>query len=255
MNADLLRQQLESGRGRGVRIGILDTGIATRPRSMRGIVASHHEVKSDAGGDIAIVRSAAGEDWHGHGTACAWILHHLVPSAELHSVKIIGDTPRGTDRNLVAGLRFAIEQGWDILNVSAGTLTSRDELEDLSRLAASRGILILAAKDNHPAKSGYPAALPLVIGVDMDHFPDPLSFRYFPDREIEVEAHGVYVEAPLPTGEMRAHTGTSFACPHVAAIAARWREKNPEMDLRAFREALAALSLPLKTPALRQLAS
>ena len=249
MIAENIRRQLASGRGRGVSIGILDTGVASTLRSMRGIVASHHEVELNEAGEIEITRSGASEDSLGHGTACAWILHNLAPRAKLHNVKIIGHSPTGTDRKLVAGLRFAIEQGWDILNVSAGTETSREELEDLTRLAANRGTLIIAAKDNHPEKTGFPASLPSVIGVDMDHFDDPLSFRYFPGRDIEVEAHGVYVEAPRPSGGMRAYTGTSFACPHVSAIAARLREKAPDMDVAGFRAALSALSLPEKTTA------
>ena len=78
-----------------------------------------------------------------------------------------------------------------------------------------------------------------VIAVDIEHFPNPLDWRFHPDSEIEVEANGIYIEAPLAGGGRRSYTGTSFAVPHLSGIAARWKERNPSRGQSDFRKFLA----------------
>jgi subtilisin family serine protease len=236
-----LRSALEAGTGRGVRIGILDTGVASDLPHLEGSVAANFEVEMRVE-TPEIVSYHRGEDVIGHGTANAWLIHHFAPDSTLYNVRVIGRTPRDTSSKLLAGLEFAIGQGWDILNLSLGTEASRSALHELVIEAHRKGILMIAAKDNHPDRMGYPAAFPEVIGVDMEHFDDPFEIRFDPEREIEVEARGIYVEAPRPDGSWHHFTGTSFACPHVTAIAARLREANPRLNHADLKVALAELS-------------
>ncbi|MCB1230540.1 MAG: S8 family serine peptidase [Verrucomicrobiae bacterium] len=233
------RRKLREATGRGVRIGILDTGVADHELSLKGVVRSHCSV-SDSG---RIMTSLRGSDSLGHGTACAWIVKSLAPDAELHSVRIFGRSARERGEKLITGLGFAIERGWDIINVSLGTSGFREELTHLANLAAERGIVIIAAASNAPGKSSFPAELPNVIGVDAATFDSPLAFRYRDDHPIQVEASGVYVRAPWPNGEFSHFTGSSFACPHVTAIAARLGQGRIDELSGRLRQQLAALSL------------
>ena len=237
-----VREALESGTGKGIRIGILDTGVASALPCFGGSIAANFEVEMRKG-KPEVACYGQGEDVIGHGTANAWLIHHHAPDAELFNVRVIGRTPRDTSSKLLAGLKFAIEQEWDVLNLSLGTEASRSALHDLVIEAHRKGILMVAAKDNHPDRAGFPAAFPEVIGVDMDHFEKPFDCRFDPSREIEVEARGIYVKAPRPDGSWHHFTGTSFACPHVTAIAARIKERMPELTPDGFREALGSLSL------------
>ena len=77
----------------------------------------------------------------------------------------------------------------------------------------------------------------------MEYFPDPLTWRYHPGAEIEVEASGIYIDAPLAGGGRQSYTGTSFAAPHIAAIAARLKQRFPGMGVAEFREFLALRQL------------
>lgn len=232
------RKQLREATGRGVRIGILDTGVADHESVLKGIVRSHCDI--DESGQI--MTSLRGSDSLGHGTACAWILNSLAPEAELHSVRIFGESFRERGEKLIQGLAFAIERGWDIINVSLGTTGFRDELAELAKLAEERGIVIVAAANNEPGKASFPAELPNVIGVDAAFFDSALEFRYHPDRPIDVEANGIYVRAPWPNGEFSHFTGSSFACPHVSAIAARLGQGRTDELAARLRSQLAALS-------------
>ena len=102
---------------------------------------------------------------------------------------------------------------------------------------------MIAAKDNRPGVVGYPAAYTEVIAVDMEYFSDSLDWRYHAGAQIEVEASGVYIDAPVAGGGRRSHTGTSFAAPHVAGIAARFMECRPGGGTAEFREFLGRGSI------------
>ena len=102
-------------------------------------------------------------------------------------------------------------------------------------------MLWIAAKDNKRNKVGYPAGLASVVGVDMDYFEDPSVFRFHSGNVTEIEAGGVYVDAPTPDGGWQQFTGTSFACPQITGIAARLREHFPELSPFELKAALAAL--------------
>ena len=233
-----LLKLLESGTGKGVKVGVLDTGVDCSHPDLVGKISRNYEVVPARRG-FQVEERDAGEDSIGHGTACAGIIHRLAPDAEIFSLRVIGKTQRDTSGKLLTALDFAIGQKWDVLNLSLGTESHPIELQQLAARAYYAGQLVVAAKDNRPKRIGYPAEFSSVVAVDMDHFDDPLKFRFDPNQPCEVEASGIYVEAPCPGGGYQSYTGTSFACPHVAAMAARLRESIP--DLKAF-ELKAVLS-------------
>lgn len=236
-----LAECLASGTGRGVRVGILDSGVASDLAELGGRVVGNYEVRERRSGKPTIVPRDRGEDVIDHGTACAYIVHRHAPDAELHSVRVIGRGHNSTSQRLLAALEFAVDQGWDILNLSLGTESSYEELARLADKAYYRGLLWVAAKDNKRNKVGYPAGLASVVGVDMDYFEDVAVFRFHPGKVTEVEAAGVYIDAPTPSGGWQQFTGTSFACPQVTGIAARLREHFPELTPFQLKTALAVL--------------
>lgn len=241
LERDRLGELLLSGTGKGVRIGLLDSGVASGLPDFNGRVVANYEVLEDRYSGTKIVSLEKGVDVVEHGTACAYIIHQHAPDAEIHSVRVIGQSYNATTGKLLAALEFAVEQEWDILNLSLGTEASYERIARLADKAYYRGQIWVAAKDNKRSKIGFPAGLASVVGVDMDYFADPVAFRFYPGRETEVDACGVYVEAPTSDGGRQQFTGTSFACPQVTGIAARLRENFPELTPFQFKTALAAL--------------
>ncbi len=243
VDSSQLRELMESGTGRGVRIGILDSGVNPDLPELEGSVKANFEVPQT--GDTAkVVPATFAEDTIAHGTACASIIHKYAPDAELFSIQVIGKNHAASTPQLVAALEFAIDQQWDILNVSIGNETLTTEIAALADRAFYQKSLMIAAKDNKPDKIGYPAACASVLAVDMDFFEDPFEFRYLENNPTEIEASGVYIDCPLPDGDRQSYTGSSFACPHITAIAARLRQHFPGLSMTDLKIALRALSTP-----------
>ena len=72
----------------------------------------------------------------GHGTACAGIVRSLAPACRLHSVRVLGEGNTGSADLILGGLRYAIEQGFEVVNLSLST-TKRKFAELLHELADS----------------------------------------------------------------------------------------------------------------------
>lgn len=239
---DTLRELIAGATGKGVKVGLLDTGVDSTHPALEGSVVANLEAVGE-GAELQVQSRWRGVDYEQHGTACAGILHQNAPGAEIHSICVLGRMKKASLDQTLVGFAYAIEQGWDIINISVGTLIPSPKMVELAKCALERGQIVIAAKDNHPEQSGFPASLPTVIGVDMDHHPGDWELVYRPDSPIEVEAHGVYVDAPVAGGGMRAYTGTSYACPQIAALAARCREVFPSLTPEEFRTVLGFLSV------------
>ncbi|MEM7698994.1 MAG: S8 family serine peptidase [Verrucomicrobiota bacterium] len=236
-----LRECLVTATGKGVRIGILDSGVDSRHPILEGRVVGNYEVIEDRLGEPGVVNLEHGYDVMDHGTANAYIIRQHAPDAELHSIRVIDPTHNSTSLKFVTALEFALEQGWDILNLSLGTDSRYAEIARLADLAYYQNMLWVAAKHNERDKIGYPAALSSVVGVGMDYFESFEEFRYYPDRVIEVEASGVYIEAPRANGGWQQYTGTSFACPQITGMVAQLRECFPDLTPFQLKTALLAL--------------
>ena len=71
--------------------------------------------------DETIVSDDTDGDLSGHGTACAGIVRALAPDCSLSSVRVLGQGFKGSGNVLLAGLRYAVEQGFDVINMSLST--------------------------------------------------------------------------------------------------------------------------------------
>jgi len=256
-DSERLWQCAREGTGRGVSVAILDTGVEATHPALEGAVVSCHEVAPQGRGFVC--RPVTDGDLVGHGTACAGIIHQLAPEAELHSLRVIGRSSSGTIDQLIFGLRWAIREGFDVVNLSLGTVqkTQLTALQELVDEAYFKGRILVTAANNHHQVS-YPAQFASLIAVDNQSFKDPLAFNFRTGRPVEIVANGIYVYAPSPGGKFRWFTGTSFACPHVTGLVARLKSVLPGITpfqvksllwcLRANREEQQTFAAPAAPP-------
>ena len=215
--------------GKGVRVCILDSGIETgHPRvgTVEGAVAFHR----DEDGEIALEEVDTEGDLCGHGTACGGIVRQLAPECSLFSARVLGAGFKGSGPVLLAGLRWAVEQGFDVINMSLSTTKRQfaELLHELADQAYFNRTVLVASAHNMPVES-YPWRFSSVISVGSHEEPDPLAFFYNPSPPVEFFARGVGVEIAWLGGGTILSTGNSFATPHMSGICALVLSKHPEL--------------------------
>jgi subtilisin family serine protease len=213
--------------GKGVRVCLLDSGIEL-DHPLIGPVQRSVAVTMGDDGDISVADDDANGDLCGHGTACAGIIRAIAPECDLVSVRVLGSGFKGSGRILVAGLRWAVEQGYEVVNMSLSTTKREiaDALHEISDNAYFKKTMIVAAAHNLPVDS-YPWRFASVVSVGSHDREDPLAFYYNPTPPVEFFARGVEIEVAWLGGTTIRSTGNSFATPHMAGLCALVLGKHP----------------------------
>ena len=232
--------------GRGARVCVVDSGIeAGHPRVggvteavVVSIVEDEVRIEPDTMGDLC-----------GHGTACAGIIRELAPDCELHSVRVLDEGFVGSGPVLVEGLRWAIEQGYDVINMSLSTTKHRfvEALHELADAAYFRRSIVVASAHNMPVAS-YPWRFSSVISVASHDLEDPLAYYRNPDPPVEFFARGVDVRVAWNGGVTMRSTGNSFATPHITGICALIRAKHPHLNPSEVKTLLGLTAANAGTP-------
>ena len=214
--------------GEGVRVCILDSGVESGHPLVGGLEGAVAVAKGEDG-HVSVAEDTEG-DLCGHGTACAGIVRAIAPKASIYSVRVLGAGFKGSGPVLLGGLRWAIDQGFDVINMSLST-TKRQFAELLHELADSayfRRTVLVASAHNMPVES-YPWRFSSVISVGSHEEPESLKFFYNPSPPVEFFARGVGVEIAWLGGGTIRSSGNSFATPHIAGICSLTLSKHPEL--------------------------
>jgi subtilisin family serine protease len=214
--------------GKGARVCILDSGVEASHPLVGGLDGA--EAISFGENEELIVTKDAEGDLSGHGTACAGIVRSLAPECSLSSVRVLGAGYTGTGGVLLAGLRYAVEQGFDVINMSLSTTKKpfAGVLHELADSAYFQRTVLVASAHNMPVES-YPWRFSSVISVGSHEESDPLTFFYNPTPPVEFFGRGVNVEVPWRGGRVVTVSGNSFATPHLSGICALVLAKHPEL--------------------------
>lgn len=225
-----------AGTGRGVRVCVVDSGVERDHPRVGRVAGSWVVVKGDDGIDV---RETDTGDTCGHGTACAGIIRRTAPDCELYSVRVLGERFSGTGDVLLAGLRWAVEQGFDVINLSLSTTRVRfaEELYALADQAYFNRTVIVASAHNTPVES-YPWRFASVISVGSHLEDDPELHLYNPEPPVEFFAPGQNVDVPWLGGGSIRTTGNSFATPFVTGLCARFLSAHPRMTTFQLKSAL-----------------
>jgi subtilisin family serine protease len=228
------------GTGRGLRVAIVDSGVEAAHPALGGRVVE--SVAVERHGETWDVVPADAVDVVGHGTACAGIIHGLVPEAEIVSIRVLGPDNRGNGGAFATGIQWAIEaSGASVVNLS---LSSRSEafvgvLHELVDEAYFRNILLVSAANN-VAVASYPSLFSSVVSVAAHDAGAPDVWLYNPAPPVEFGAYGLDVDVAWRGGTRMVVTGNSFAAPHIAGFAARIRAAHPEVTPFETKAILAA---------------
>jgi subtilisin family serine protease len=226
--------------GEGVSIALVDSGV-DRALLEAKLRERNQTIQPIEG---AIFRSDSptplpylGQQSSPHGTTVADIVLTIAPQVKLYSADVFGPTGTSEVETVIRAIQHAIDV-WKckIINLSLGVAEhklqqpqKRQQFLRTIEEAYFKDVLIFAAAHNeHPITRSYPAVFaPPLISVDKGLFEDPLDFAYHLRENIEFQAHSRGYLGPFAR-----EPATSWATPHLAAIAARILSLKP--DLKPF---------------------
>jgi subtilisin family serine protease len=223
-----LQQSSREGRGKGVRILVLDSGVECGHVHFQGRPPVSWVLSNALGGNWS-VDPEPGLDAYGHGTAICGLLREGAPDAELHSLRILDKDLRAPAEAVLAGLEWGVRQGYDLLHCSFGTLSPRwivgfKRIIDLAYCANVWVVAAAATAGCHA--TDLPAHFPSVFATTLCP-PGEHAIRYLPGSLVEFQAPGDSVGVPWKGGGYRICTGSSFAAPRLTGLLARTFEGSP----------------------------
>ena len=228
--------------GRDVTVAIIDSGIDASHPDLNGKIVESVEARVD--GKRVVFEPCDAGDSAGHGTACAGIVTGIASDAKIYSVKVLGAGGLGDGQAFLAGLEYAINKRYQIINLSLGTTKPQFfvPLHDLLDRAYQAGCVVVAAANNLPQPSFPSIFSSSLISVVKSAENDPMNFGFRFGEVIELTAPGVNVRTAWPNGGYRNLTGNSFACPHVIGVVARLLERHPELTPFQVKSALYSIA-------------
>ncbi len=158
---------------------------------------------------------------HGHGTLVAGILVAVAPGAMIMPVRAFDDQGQSDHFTIAKAIRWAVDHGADVINMSFGTLEKSKILKDAIEYANRNGVTLVGSAGNDNTEDAqYPAAFDKVLSVAATDFWDMKAGFSNYGGSIDVCAPGIAIIAPYPGGYYAVVSGTSFAAPIVAGEAA-----------------------------------
>jgi len=148
------------------------------------------------------------------------VLTRIVNNANANDVRGVGSAA-----DIAAGIRFAVDQGARVLNLSLGGTVDTQVERDAIAYAISQGAVVVAAMGNgflppNNNQDSFPAAYPDVVAVGGINQADQRAPFSQTGPHIDVVAPGVGVLSTVWDNGYATMDGTSMASPHVAGVAA-----------------------------------
>ncbi len=200
-------------------------------------------------------------DEEGHGTHIAGTIAAkrdgigttgIAPNAKIMPIRILDEEGVGKVSNGIEAIRYAVDNGADVINLSSGGRNVViGELGAIS-YAAERGVVFVSAAGNGGLSSpDYPARLADRQGIAVGSVEQNGKFSSFSNEAgnqsldyvvapggdgFRADAGDIY--APVPpsiTGNLYSFfAGTSMAAPHVAGVVALIKQANPNLSVEAI---------------------
>jgi thermitase len=230
----------ETTRGSGaIVVAVVDTGVKVLPDLAGRVLPGRDFVNGDA--DPA--------DDQGHGTMTAGVIAAggdngtgiagICWTCQILPVKVLGADGSGSYSDIAQGVRWAADQGADIVNLSLGGASDSRLLRDAVAYASGKGALVIAAAGNDGSSvPHFPAAIPAVLAVGASTTTDSrYSWSNYGSSWVDIAAPGCN-PAQARNGIVGQFCGTSSATPFVAGVAALLASTTPTPTAATIRTAL-----------------
>jgi len=213
-------------------IAVIDTGVDyTHPLLKDRIVAGYDVLKN----------TSDPMDVHFHGTHVAGIIADSTPAnVKIMPIRAMDEKGKGYDSDISTAIRFAVDNGADIINLSFIGEGYSQYLTDALNYALANNVLVVVVAGNNGADTAnyFPASEQNVIVVSAtDQHDNIASFSNTGDA-IDLSAPGVGIVSSLPGNRYGSLTGTSMAVPFVSSVAAMIKLDDPSRSIQEIERLL-----------------
>ncbi|WP_330350306.1 type VII secretion-associated serine protease mycosin [Streptomyces sp. NBC_00582] len=249
----------QTTKGKGITVAVLDTGVEADHPDLEGNVLEGKDM-------VGFGATEGDRAWARHGTAMAGIIAGhghgygdedgvmgIAPEAKILPVRVIledEDPQRTKARNsrgnaLAEGIRWAADQGVDVINLSLGDDSASAHPEpaedEAVQYALKKGVVVVASAGNGGDKGdhiSYPAAYPgVIVATAVDRYGTRASFstrRWY----ATVAAPGQKVVIADPDHKYYEGWGTSAASAFVSGAVALIKAAHPGLTPAQIKKLL-----------------
>ena len=246
--------------GKGIVVAVVDSGVDyTHPDLDDNIWRNAGEIAGntiddDRNGYIDDIRGwdfVASDnnpmdlEFDGHGTHIAGAIAAernnfgitgVAPNAKIMPVRVLPAFGGASFNNMAAGIRYAADNGANVINLSLGNeFVPSNVVNNAIQYANNKGsVVVMAAGNSGVDQPAYPArnadSLGIAVGsIDVRGRMADISNRAGSRPLDYLVAPGVEIVSTTPEEDYELRSGTSFATPHVAGVAALVLNANPTL--------------------------
>lgn len=236
--------------GKKVTVAVIDTGVDFTNLELQGSMWSRVECVSSGGEVITGGCTAGGYDfidddnspapshdqYSWHGTAVAGVIAATsrngtgVASLGGGYIEIMGVRASAdgffSSGDIADAIRFAVNNGAQIINISFGGPTHSQAIEEALRYAEEKKVLVVAAAGNYGTDNDvepiYPASYDfsnIVSVAAHDQASHRSNFSNYGNASVDIAAPGLSIRTISNDGGIYSRNGTSFSTPFVTAVA------------------------------------
>lgn len=211
-------------------VGILDSGIDYDHEFLKDrVIRTNYNVSSSGNEDDE-------NDDKGHGSHVAGIVvDNTTSNVKVKGYKVLDSEGYGTISSVAVAVEYATADGVNVINMSLGVRGTSETMEEAVNAATDAGITVCVSAGNNgqPASENCPANIEncitvMALGKDGDNYLRPYWTSW--GNLVDLGAPGMSIYSTSMNNGYETMSGTSMACPFVAAAAALLLSRNPELN-------------------------
>ncbi len=227
MHADVMAREVRKTQSEDdeVLIAVVDSGITEDHPIFEGRLAECRDMTASEEGC---------KDEKGHGTNVAGVIADCTQglNVKIMAIRVLDENGNGSAAVSAAGIEYAVRKGADIINASLASRSCSIRFHDAQKTATDNGCIFIASAGNYGINMDEdvccPAHISEVVTVTAVNRNGELYHNNCYGNAVDVAAPGVLITCASMNGGYIQNTGTSFAAPHVSAIAAMFMLAVPD---------------------------
>ena len=240
--------------GAGVVVAVIDTGLDLNHQEFTGRIVQGYDF---------VDKDLIPEDGNGHGTHVAGTIGGandnfgvtgVAYESNIMPIRVLDNEGYGYTSDVISGIRYAADNGADVINLSLGGGGYSQSMFDAIEYATGLGAVVVMAAGNSGINSpDYPAAHANNYGLAVGAVNQDGNMADFSNRAGAIEldyvtAPGVDIYSSVPGNSYDLFSGTSMATPHVAGAAALLRGYDKTLTAASIEDLITGTSNNSSTP-------